>query len=375
MRKLIWNWLGLTVVLLVVSCRAQVETAVSTPLPPAEAISEAEIVPTNTAVSQPSSTPTATIVSSTPRPPATATDLPTIAPPDVPALVWLPYATGNYGQPVHMLEDTALTLQEMPVSVEIFFDYANGWLAYGSEFWAATANQDSVTDLYLYNFATETDDLWAEQVGRAALSPASTSSEQVKVAVAIHNGQGFDLVLLLEPGNGVPLASNIDPFFSWSPNGRKIAYLRDGELFVTDAAGDSGDLPIASRVYQNSNWLGDAPLWLGDSGYLLYAAAPFTIVASDGSETFVPQAEDGSTLLEQRPFTMLYSTIHNQLIAESEGMFGSNVTLYQFGDGFATAVVVEQIEDAQLAGWYEEDKSVVIISGGEATILPLTPQE
>jgi hypothetical protein len=168
---------------------------------------------------------------------------------------------------------------------------------------------------------------------------------------------------------------DVDPYFSWSPDGTQIAYLRNNELFVTSAAGDSGNPPIASGVYQGSSWIGDAPLWLGDSGYLLYAAAPFAIVATDGSETIVPTAEDGAALPGTRPFTMLYSATTNQLIAESEGMFGPSVVVYQLGAGFETAELIDQIEDAQLAGWYEENESVILVSGGEPTILPLTPQE
>ena len=138
---------------------------------------------------------------------------------------------------------------------------------------------------------------------------------------------------------------------------------------------DSGNPPIAGGVYEDSGWIGDAPLWLGDSGYLLYADAPFTIVATDGSETIVPTAADGSALQGPRPFAMLYSATTNQLIAESDGMFGPSVSVYQCGEGFETAELIDQIDDAQLAGWYEKNESVIIISSGEPTILPLTPQE
>jgi hypothetical protein len=56
-------------------------------------------------------------------------------------------------------------------------------------------------------------------------------------------------------------------------------------------------------------------------------------------------------------------------------MFGPSVVVYQLGTGFETAELIDQIEDAQLAGWYEENESVILVSGGEPTILPLTPQE
>jgi hypothetical protein len=72
---------------------------------------------------------------------------------------------------------------------------------------------------------------------------------------------------------------------------------------------------------------------------------------------------------------MLYSATNDQLIAESQGMFGSIVTIYQLGKGFKTAVPTQQTDDAQLAGWYEENESAIIVRGGEPTILPLTPPE
>jgi hypothetical protein len=348
-------------------------TAVSTQPPTAETVAETEVDPTDTAVpAERTATPPA--VTLPPRPPQ-PTAVPSPAPATVPALVWLPYATGNFGQPVLMVEDGEMAPQPMPVEVELFFDYHDGWLAYGSHFWEPTANQQSVTDLRLYSFATGEETVWAELVGRAAISPLEMLGGPPAVAAASHNGQGFDLILLRGAENQTVLVEDIDPYFSWSPDGRRIAYLRNNELFVTDAAAPSGNPPIASGVYANSSWIGDAPLWLGDSGYLLYADTPFTIVAADGSETIVPQDENGMELPGQRPYTMLYSTTTNQLIAEFEGMFGTNVAVYQFGDGFATAKLIEQIDDAQLAGWYAANESVVIVSGGEPTILSLTHQE
>lgn len=344
-------------------------------------------LPTNTAVpAQPTSTLRPTTIPPTPqsrptRPPVTlptATPVPTetaVPQAAVPQLVWLPYASGNFGEPVLMVEEGAMARQDLPVAVEIYFDYHDGWLAYGSYFWEATPTQQSVTDLHLYNFATGETAVWAEQVGRAAISPLEMLDGPPSVAAAVHNGQSFDLVLLRGPENRSVLVEDVDPFFSWSPDGRQIAYLRQNELFVTDAASDSGNPPLASGVYAATGWIGDAPIWLDDSGYLLYADAPFTIVAADGSETMVPTAEDGTPLNAARPLTMLYSPTTNQLVTETEGMFGANVVVYQLGEGFATAVITQQVDDAQLAGWYEEGESVVIVSGGEPTILPLTPQE
>ena len=366
------------------------ETAV-TPVPtstisiaPTTENAAVEVVPSATAVpAQPTDTRPPTVVPPTPQMP---TRRPTIVPPpalsteapvaqDVPAMVWLPYATGNFGQPVLMMEAGEVTSQPMPVEVEIFFDYDAGWLAYGSYFWQPTADEQSVTDLHLYNFATGEDAVWAEQVGRAAITPQVMFDGPPSVAAAVHSGQGFDLVLIRGAENRTVLVEDIDPYFSWSPDGSQIAYLRDNNLFVTDVVNDFGNPAISTGVYANSGWIGDAPLWLDNSGYLLYADAPFTIVAADGSETIEPTSGDGVSLDNGRPLTMLYSSTHNQLIAETEGMFGSGVMFYQFAEGFETAVISMQIADAQLAGWYEENESVILVTPRGSMILSLTLDE
>lgn len=387
MNKFCW----LLLVLLLVACGRETPppaTAVLPTISRTETLAAPEPLPTNTAVpAQPTSTLRPTTIPPTPqsrptRPPVT---LPTATPlstetavpeaANVPELVWLPYASASLGQPVLMLEDGEMARQALPVTVAIYFDYQDGWLAYGSYFWQATADQKAVTDLHLYNFATGEDTVWAEQVGRAVITPMQMLDGPPAVAVAIHNGQSFDLVLVRGPENRTVLVEDIDPFFSWSPDGRLLAYLRNNELFVTDAAGDSGNPPIASDVYATTGWIGDAPLWLGDTGYLLYADAPFTIVAADGSETIVPTAEDGSVLGGGRPFAMLYAPTTNQLITETEGMFGPGAAIYQLSTDFVTAELVQQFDDAQLVGWYNAGESVILNISGEPTILPLTPQE
>jgi len=231
MKKLGW----ILLVFLLVACgggeadpAAAPATAVRT-----ETIAAPLALPTNTAVpAQPTSTLRPTTIPPTPqsrptRPPVTlptATPAPTeTAVPqtaDVPELVWLPYASGNFGEPVLMVDEGEMARQALPIPVEIYFDYHDGWLAYGSYFWAATPNQQSVTDLHLYNFATGEDVVWAEQVGRASITPLEMLEGPPSVAAAIHNGQSFDLVLLRGPENRSVLVEDIDPFFSWSPDGR-----------------------------------------------------------------------------------------------------------------------------------------------------------
>ncbi|MCA9956738.1 MAG: DPP IV N-terminal domain-containing protein, partial [Anaerolineales bacterium] len=278
------SWL-IIVLLLLAACGSQDEptpTAVSPTAARTETVVVEDVQPTDTAVpAPPTSTPRPTVVPPTPqsrptRPPvtlptATPAETEAVAPQaaDVPELVWLPYASGNFGEPVLMVEDGEMATQELPVAVEIYFDYANGWLAYGSYFWEATANQQSVTDLHLYDFATGEETLWAEQVGRAAITPQVMFDGPPSVAAAVHSGQGFDLVLIRGAENRTVLVDDIDPYFSWSPDGSQIAYLRDNNLFVTDVVNDFGNPAIATGVYANSGWIGDAPLWLGNSGYLL----------------------------------------------------------------------------------------------------------
>ena len=69
---------------------------------------------------------------------------------------------------------------------------------------------DAVTDLWVYDFATDSAEQWLpDQVGRAIWSPAG-SAESI-LAIAQHNGEAFDLVLMDAPGQATTLVTAIDP--------------------------------------------------------------------------------------------------------------------------------------------------------------------
>lgn len=249
-------------------------TAVVTVALPPTAAPTVTVETTATAEPSPTAAPTAT-VEPTPLAPTTAA---------FPALVWLPYATGSYGNPLPTLRGEQMGMEPEPTPIEHFFGYSplTGQLAYGRVFWTAAANgTDSVTDLWVYEYATgETTQWLAGGVGRAAWSPVAAENGAVPLAIALHNGQSFDLALVTAPDSVEILATNIAPYFAWSPDGRQMAYLdREGNLF-TAALPITGMVETlwASGVYANGGWIGDAPVWDLPHNLLIYADEPFTVV-------------------------------------------------------------------------------------------------
>lgn len=291
----------------------------------------------------------------------------------VPELVWLPYGSGSYGNPVLTVQDGEIVYEEEPDAIEIFFDYAQGRIAFGMEFWYTADNGlDAVTDLWVYDYAVGESERWLEgNVGRAEWSP-----EADVLAVALHNGTGFDLALMNGPQDWVVLNKDIDPFYSWSPDGEEIAFVRDGELFVTTLDG-AESASLTSDTYKQSGWVGDAPLWLQDYGLLAYADFPVTFVSLDGVERYEPIAADGDVMdVNKRPFQMLWSDSQQQLIMQYEGMFGSSVQIFQFADDIYTVNEVFDLgEGNEIVGWYENDESIIILQNGEPQIYSLLTHE
>jgi hypothetical protein len=79
----------------------------------------------------------------------------------VPDLVWLPFGSGSYGNPVLTVQQGEIVYEEEPDAIEAYFDYADGRIAYGAEFWYAAANGlDAVTDLWVYDYATSESEQW-----------------------------------------------------------------------------------------------------------------------------------------------------------------------------------------------------------------------
>ena len=375
----------LVLVLALIACSAE-ETATETTPQDTAAPVEPELVdepagPTPT--SEPPTVMPATAEPTLTVEPATAVPTPTIqaeaeAEADevtaesagVPDLVWLPYGSGSYGNPVLTLQQGQIVYEEEPAAIEAFFDYADGRIAYGAEFWYAAANgTDAVTDLWVYDYATGQSEQWlAGEVARAEWSPVDTEV----LAVALHNGSAFDLVLMSGPIEWTVLNEDINPFYAWSPDGEQIAFVRDGDLIVTTLDGSESE-PLASGVYQESGWVGDAPLWLPDEGLLAYADFPVTFVSLDGAEQYEPIGINGEVMdVNKRPFQMLWSASQQQLIMQYQAMFGSAVQIFQFADDIRTVTEVFDLgEGTEIADWYERDESIIILQNGEPQVYSL----
>jgi hypothetical protein len=373
----------LVLVLALIACSAE-ETATETtpqdtaaPVEPESVGEPAGLTPT----SEPPTVMPATAEPTLTVEPATAVPTPTIqAEADevtaesagVPDLVWLPYGSGSYGNPVLTLQQGQIVYEEEPAAIEAFFDYADGRIAYGAEFWYAAANgTDAVTDLWVYDYATGQSEQWlAGEVARAEWSPVDTEV----LAVALHNGSAFDLVLMSGPIEWTVLNEDINPFYAWSPDGEQIAFVRDGDLIVTTLDGsESESEPLASGVYQESGWVGDAPLWLPDEGLLAYADFPVTFVSLNGAEQYEPIGVNGEVMdVNKRPFQMLWSASQQQLIMQYQAMFGSAVQIFQFADDIRTVTEVFDLgEGTEIADWYERDESIIILQNGEPQIYSL----
>jgi hypothetical protein len=290
---------------------------------------------------------------------------------DVPDMVWLPYSSGTYGNPVLTVQNGEIAYEEEPAAIEAFFDYANGRIAYGAEFWYAAANGvDAVTDLWVYDYVTEESELWLDgNVGRADWSPGAADT----LAVALHNGSGFDLALVTGPEYWTIINKDIEPFYSWSPSGEEIAFVRDGHLIVTTLDGSESE-PIAAGLYEESGWVGDAPLWLPEEDLIAYADFPVTFASLDGVEQYEPIGVNGEVMdVTRRPFNMLWSGEQRQLLMQYEGMFGSAVQIFQFAEDIYTVTDVYDLgEGTQLADWLQKDESVIILKDGEPQIYSLT---
>jgi hypothetical protein len=292
----------------------------------------------------------------------------------VPELVWLPYGSGSYGNPVLTVQQGELVYEEEPDAIEAFFDYGGGRIAYGTEFWYAAANGlDAVTDLWVYDYATGEREQWLEgNVARAEWSPI----DRELLAVALHNGSAFDLALMSGPAEWIILNQDIEPFYAWSPDGEQIAFVREGQLLITDLEGTESE-PLASGVYQESGWVGDAPLWLPEEDLLAYADFPVTFVSLAGVEQYEPIGINGEVMdVTKRPFQMLWSASQQQLIMQYQGMFGPAVQIFQFAEDIYTVTEVFDLgEGTEVVDWYEEDESIIILQNGEPRIYSLLTHE
>jgi hypothetical protein len=302
-----------------------------------------------------------------------------------PDLFWVPYGTGiDELNDAIVMDDGTIGFQQSPVAFQLFFDYSpiNGRLAYASDFWhpAAGSNQ-GVSDLWVYHFGSGQASQWlSDNVGRALWSPTGGA-----LAVAVFNpGLGiYELGVAGSDGRVDVLASCASTSFSWSPDGRHIAYEAGGGvddpspaeecqgIYVIDV-NDRSVVKISDQPPSTGGWHGDQPIWAeGQDALLLTFASPesvFAVVPLDGSGAFTV-TKSGSIEIEYlpNPLQTIWSQEHNSVVGYTEGMFDPNgVWVYQFSDDMRVVEGAYRITiDGQepgliLIGWWEPGQSVLL---------------
>ncbi len=336
--------------------RPPLPTAAAT-LPPTAPPTPTPRPPTSTPrppTATPLPTPTAT-----PLPAATAAPDPVSNPDQVPELVWLPYSFGDYGEPIVVLRDGRPALEAAPTPIEVFFDFRPGrGIAYGTQFWSAAGNGvDSVTDFWLYDFTNDPRPVLDGQVGRVALNPDPLAVDLA--AVARHDGTAFNLVLLADDGSETPLDSGIDPYFSFAPDGKTIAYVKDGQLLVAPVDGGSIQTTTTAGLQAEFGWVGDEPLWDLTRELLIFPADPFLIIPLDGRDPFAPRQLDGSPLSGTRPTRMLWSPENRQLAVQIDDLT-FEIQVYLLTEDLAFVADTYFLEGATLIGWVEDGETLLV---------------
>jgi hypothetical protein len=290
------------------------------------------------------------------------------APATVPEAVWLPYGAGNYGDPILTRREGQFGYELPLTPVEVFFDYApqHGLLAYGTQFWSPSQDgQASVTNLAVYDYDKQAETIWLRgSVGRATFSPAVGPL----LAVALYQNGQFNLVVMSEPETAQPITSNIDPYFSWSPNGRVLAFVRGDSLYQL-TAGAAEPERLVDGLNRNKGWLGDTPTWTPDGTAVAYPNDPFVIYDQAAGRAITPTDRDGNPLREQRPTTILLANEWPQLIGQIDGQNGPSVQIYQLSDDYQQVLDSYFLEDRRLVGWYEPNESLVVLDEAEMPLI------
>ena len=289
------------------------------------------------------------------------------------------------------VQNGVASFTESPVAMGVLWDYSgpSGKIAYASEFYhASSVFNRSVTDLWVYEYATGQSERWlVDDVGRAHWSPyqpESSKAQQLAAAVFNTTMGSFDLVLVDGPDQIRKLAECSSEEFSFSPDGSQIAYksgwYNESEPRPDECSGvfivelDDGSIRrlTATDPLATGGWYSDQPLWAESLDALLFKSfnedSLFNIVPLGGSEwSRVGIAESIEEDYLPAPLFSLWSDAHRSVIGQTEGMMDPHaVWLYRLSaDG-------TQIEDAlrvdwggfshdlQLLGWWEPGESVLI---------------
>ncbi len=303
-----------------------------------------------------------------------------------------PFSQGSSEEKIAlMVRDGVAAFAQSPVDMGVLWDYSgpSGKIAYASEFYHASRDfSRSVTDLWVYDFATGMTERWLEDdVSQAFWSPylPGSSSPQKLVAAVFDSTSGtYDLHLVTGPSQTQVLAQCASEEFGFSPDGKQVVYkagwYRDGEprpedcdgVFLVSLEGFALRRLTDTNPVATGGWFRDQPLWSESLNALLFKSynetSIFNLVPLDGSGW----SEVGiSASIEEEylptPFLSLWSDRYQSVIGQTEGMMDPfGVWVYRFsadGTEIEEAFRVDWGEfdhDLILLGWWEPGESVMI---------------
>jgi hypothetical protein len=312
---------------------------------------------------------------------------------DIPGQAWMPFGQGlDEARNIITVYPDMVGFETSPADIMVYWDYSGptGRLAYGSEFWGpARDSYHSVTDLWVYDYATDEAEEWlADNVANASWSPAIPGhwSEQVLAASIFNTAVGrFDLALVHGPNEIEFLATCTSTSFSWSPDGSMLAYAAipwpNAENVPPECQGvfvvslkDGSVTQISDTFRSSGGWIGDRPIWADGQDVLLFSEASpesiFWVIPLDGSGAYQITEEATQNLEEDylpRPQYSLWSENNLSVIGQTEGMYDPfGVWVYRFSEDMRTVVNAYRINwgdvhhDLQLIGWWDPGESVLL---------------
>lgn len=306
----------------------------------------------------------------TPTPPAEST--PTPAASKFPSLVWLPlfHSSESHENKVLTVRDRQGAFEPSPVEIGLFWDYSavSGRIAFASHFWQAGSDgKTSVSDLWVYDYDSGKSEMWwSDHVVRAAFSPVvdpNTSKQYLAVVL-----EDDSLALFTGPNEFRILSSEFSHYFSWSPDGHQLAYMKEGGLFIV-SINDGQTKQLTKAVHNNINGMGssgDKPLWIPEYQSMTYTKSPFEIVRLDDSEAFTPRTTDGQLPEGEHADTMLWSAEKRMLVVETEDMNFTRVSIYELSADLKTIVTSDFFETevtSPVAAWWVPGESILLRNG------------
>lgn len=289
-----------------------------------------------------------------------------------PSLVWLPLFHGSesHENKVLAIRDGQGAFEPTPVDIGLFWDYSasSGRIAFGSHFWQSNADgTTSVSDLWVYDYASgESEMWWGDHVVRAAFSPvADPNTLKGYLAVVLEDDT---LALFTGPNEYKTLSSDFSGYFSWSPDGTQLAYMKNGGLFII-SVNDGGTKQLTHAVNNNIDgmgWSGDKPVWALEDQSIIYTKSPFEIARLDDSQVFTPRTADGTLPEGERANTMLWSPQKRKLVVEIEEMDVSRVWIYELSPDLKTIVASDSFETevtSPVVAWWEPGESILLRNG------------